>query len=250
MLGSIRKAWKLFRSPVKLCYYSGDVKDLEKTIAAYYNSEEADKYFELLHNNTSEGDWNDMARRDRFLDLCAKATSILDFGCGSGNLALATANKYPTKQITALDIGKRAQELFASHHLSNLQFQKGSVLSNPLPSGTFDLVISRFVIEHVVYPDLMLKEVFRLLKPNGVLFLVYPHLFLTTELKASFREFWALACHGALTYLDPDFNPPLGMDKDAVWLANNFRIKRLLHQAGFKVLHKRFSQSLFIGTRQ
>ena len=53
----------------------------------------------------------------------------------------------------------------------NLAFARADGTKLPFPSGSFDLVLSHAVIEHVAAPDEYLHEARRVLKPGGFLFL-------------------------------------------------------------------------------
>ncbi|MFH0818404.1 MAG: methyltransferase domain-containing protein [Patescibacteria group bacterium] len=51
----------------------------------------------------------------------------------------------------------------------------GSIEQTPLESNSIDIVISEFVLEHLQNPTVALKEIFRVLKPNGVLIFITPN---------------------------------------------------------------------------
>jgi ubiquinone/menaquinone biosynthesis C-methylase UbiE len=197
--------------------------------------------------------WNDMKRRHRFLELCEQAETILDFGCGAGNLALSLSNNFPTKQVFANDIGKSAGCLL-KEPISNLTLKRTSVLNSQFNSASFDLVISKFVIEHVVYPDDMIKEAYRILKPNGYLYLVYPHLMLRADIGTILKELISWATFSRkLTYLDPqvDSNKSLiEYDDDAAWLSNHVKIKSMLKDCGFNIIANKPTQSLLIAKKR
>ena len=53
----------------------------------------------------------------------------------------------------------------------------GTVYGLPFPEQSFDLVIATELIEHLRCPDLALREIWRVLKPDGRLMLSVPFLF-------------------------------------------------------------------------
>ena len=53
--------------------------------------------------------------------------------------------------------------------------------SIPLRDGSFDLVLLFEVLEHVMKPEVVLEEISRVLKPNGMLFLTVPNRFYPFE---------------------------------------------------------------------
>ncbi|MEC8989137.1 MAG: class I SAM-dependent methyltransferase, partial [Verrucomicrobiota bacterium] len=44
----------------------------------------------------------------------------------------------------------------------------------PFPEGTFDTIVSTQVLEHVRQPEIVIREMARVLKPNGILILSAP----------------------------------------------------------------------------
>ena len=95
---------------------------------------------------------------------------LLDLGCGTG-LTLAVLARY-FRNSTGCDIGE--EEIKASKELLKLLNIKCQVVvydgeKLPFSDNTFDVVTSIEVIEHVSKPDPMLKEIRRVLKPDGIL---------------------------------------------------------------------------------
>ena len=100
------------------------------------------------------------------------ASVVLDLGAGAGRKFLHDLkNKVgPTGQIVGAD--------FDSRVLENPLIHRGVVLNGPsLPfrNCTFDVVFTRYVLEHVNEPEQFLAEVFRVLKPGGSFFFLTPN---------------------------------------------------------------------------
>ena len=99
---------------------------------------------------------------------------ILDAGCGTGGI-LAELGELGI--VTALDPVHEAAGFCAGRGVERLV--QGSVVQLPFPDGTFDLVTSLDVIEHVEDDGAALEEMRRVLKPGGLLLLTVPaHMFL------------------------------------------------------------------------
>jgi len=105
-------------------------------------------------------------------------SKILDVGCGTGDLML-TAQKYAGASGSAYGIdasteGIKIARNKAEREGSGAIFEVGLIEKIPYPEATFDLVVSRLVIHHLPN-DLKrrgFKEIYRVLKPGGLLFLV------------------------------------------------------------------------------
>lgn len=100
-----------------------------------------------------------------------KPTRVLELGCGIGMLAgafIRTGCNY-----TGVDISEKAIEIARDKHPSG-NFEVANIAELPF-SGTFDLIIERTVLIHLVEDDYwssVIKEVKRLLAPDGVFVLI------------------------------------------------------------------------------
>jgi SAM-dependent methyltransferase len=81
------------------------------------------------------------------------------------------------KRFTLCDVDRRALEVASQLHGKALAGVDQVTPGSPLPyvDSRFDAVISMEVIEHVVDPLPWLKEVLRVLRPGGTLFLTTPN---------------------------------------------------------------------------
>ncbi len=231
-------------------YQGKDLNALERIVREYYQSDRSNPYYTRL---SSKDLWKGMVRRTSFLYYCKQAQRILDFGCGSGCLAISLSKKFPAKKIFANDIGNAAESLISSRTSEhNLIFRKASVLSSGFPENSMDMIISHFVIEHVVYPQNFLTEAHRILVPGGVLYLVYPHLLFKISFCTLIIELisW-ITLSEKPTYLNPQINDRTyqGGDRDAVWVSNHVKIVRMLKRAGFHVANNILTESLIIAKK-
>jgi SAM-dependent methyltransferase len=109
-------------------------------------------------------------------------TTIADIGSGDGLIDLGVALKARPAKLVGYDIrctdaeilrramtaAKVEEPLPHADHLAFVQSEPDHV---PAPNDTFDVVFSWSVFEHVDQPIIMLQEIRRILKPDGVLFL-------------------------------------------------------------------------------
>lgn len=159
-----------------------------------------------------------------FLERAGVAVSgrVLDAGCGGGGMPLSLAEH--AERVVGIDpidrFSQAGVKLAHERRLHNLAFAQADGLALPFRSGSFDLVLSHAVIEHV--PDALqyLGECRRVLTPEGRCYLstapylsfagahlprlrvpVPLHLLLGRPI--AFRTFRALARHAPWTLMEP-----------------------------------------------
>ena len=94
----------------------------------------------------------------------------LEVGAGSGSIAswLAAAGEDPARVVaTDLDVG-----LLAPLEQEGVQVRVHDVVADDFPSGSFDLIHARFVLEHLAAREEVIERVAEWLSPDGVLVLV------------------------------------------------------------------------------
>jgi ubiquinone/menaquinone biosynthesis C-methylase UbiE len=98
---------------------------------------------------------------------------VLDLACGPGFTACELAKAVGDGQVTGVDIN---EELIATAHqakesegVENISFQLGNLYELDLPENTYDFVYARFVFQHLEKPELALSNIWKTLKPGGVL---------------------------------------------------------------------------------
>jgi len=103
---------------------------------------------------------------------------ILDLGTGSGYLSFPIAKNNPDCEVVGLDIVSDALEAnrirAEAEGLSNLTFVSYDGTDFPFEAESFDLVVTRYALHH--FPDIehSIKDVSRVLKASGVLFISDP----------------------------------------------------------------------------
>jgi 2-polyprenyl-3-methyl-5-hydroxy-6-metoxy-1,4-benzoquinol methylase len=101
--------------------------------------------------------------------------SIVDIGCGDGTATALAARVNPGHRILGLDWSADALRSARTHGLALIraEAEPGGL---PIASGQADVVIMSELIEHLVDPDSVLEEVWRVLRPGGILLLSTPNL--------------------------------------------------------------------------
>ncbi len=99
--------------------------------------------------------------------------SVLDVGTGTGIVALKAARKLgPEGKVLGIDLSEgmmsvardRSRE---SGHSAHVEFRKMDAESLSLPDRSFDVVTSLFALLHFPDPLVALREMFRVLRPDG-----------------------------------------------------------------------------------
>jgi len=123
--------------------------------------------YDLWRSESLSKSWNAFKNAD----LTNK--KVLDFGCGDGQLSYFLACK-GVSQITGVDINQSAIDN-ANKKLSEfnvpegvkINFTKGSIDGLPFNEESFDIIVAFDCMEHVMAPDAILKDWFRVLKSGG-----------------------------------------------------------------------------------
>ena len=106
---------------------------------------------------------------------------VLDDGCGGGGMPLSLAEE--TRTVVGIDPAERFQDagvrLARERRMRNLHFALADGMALPFAAGSFDLLLSHAVIEHVADAPLYLPECARVLAPGG-------HMYLSTSPYLSF----------------------------------------------------------------
>ncbi|MBW1767854.1 MAG: methyltransferase domain-containing protein [Deltaproteobacteria bacterium] len=101
-----------------------------------------------------------------------KGDAVLDIGCGAGvDTIVAAMMTGPAGSVSGIEMVpemlERAMENLRMMGLKNVTFVDGSAEKLPLPTGSFEVVISNGVLNLVIDKARALREAFRVLKPAG-----------------------------------------------------------------------------------
>jgi 2-polyprenyl-3-methyl-5-hydroxy-6-metoxy-1,4-benzoquinol methylase len=94
---------------------------------------------------------------------------ILDVGCSAG--FIADELRLTGAQVTGLDIDEPGLEKARSRFGEHVEFILASGDTIPLPSKSMDIVIFNHIYEHVPDPDVVVAEIRRVVKDDGLVYL-------------------------------------------------------------------------------
>lgn len=107
------------------------------------------------------------------IEVDLKDRKVLDIGCSTGYLG--SKIKERGAEVIGIDISseavKQAGKLLDKAMVVDLN--EGKL---PFKDNTFDLIIASELIEHLFQPIIILKEIYRILKPTGKVLLSTPNL--------------------------------------------------------------------------
>lgn len=105
--------------------------------------------------------FSDWIRQDKeaVLSMVEKADSFIDLGCGDGKLTKIVAKKAHAKSVVGLDSLPIKNSFKIVRGNLNRKF--------PLPSNSFDAVLSHYSLEHLYNTGLFISETHRILKKGG-----------------------------------------------------------------------------------
>ncbi|HVM74544.1 MAG TPA: arsenite methyltransferase [Candidatus Saccharimonadales bacterium] len=130
--------------------------------------------------------------------------TVLDLGSGGGIDVLLSAKRVgPTGKAFGLDMTDEMLSLARENQkkagAENVEFLKGTIEEIPLPNDSVDVIISNCVINLSGDKDRVLREAFRVLKPNGRL--AVSDVMIRGEVPAAVRksmELWVGCIAGAM----------------------------------------------------
>ncbi len=112
---------------------------------------------------------------DRFSKLLRRYTggSLLDAGCLNSPVCAEMKAKYPEYDFYAVD---HACDIV--NHFQKLCPQVNYVCSDcynmPFKDRFFDYIVAAEILEHLDYPEKLIDEIYRLLKPEGIMAFTVP----------------------------------------------------------------------------
>lgn len=170
------RSFKIMRCPI--CEVSlTDPYPSEKTVKWLYDGRTSlDNYDDPIRGTIMDKLKDLFARKDiRRLHALAEhpeIKTVLDFGTGNGRFALASKLVFPECHVDAVDFEQEPPLALCNvagiRYLSLESFQQDLM--------KYDLIILRYVLEHVHNPVAFMSSMAERLAPNGVIYIEVPNL--------------------------------------------------------------------------
>jgi SAM-dependent methyltransferase len=201
------------------------------------------------------------------------AGRVLDAGCGGGGMPLSLAeHAHDVIGIDPVDrFGDAGVRLARERRVHNLHFARADGMALPFRDGSFDLVLSHAVIEHVSDAPLYLRECRRVLAPGGRCYLStapylsfagahLPRLKIPVPLHLiagrpiAFRTFRALARHAPWTLREPahensfirDARQGIAKHDDLLEKVTVGRLRSQIAHAGLRVVREELHATMTV----
>jgi SAM-dependent methyltransferase len=114
----------------------------------------------------------------RYLALARKAIgkklnglSLLDIGCGAGEYLKIGSDL--GMNVTGYDVDSSIEEYITKTY--KFKVVTGNLDEDTFNEGSFDVIVLSHVIEHLNDPKLMVKNIYKFLKKDGILVLTMPN---------------------------------------------------------------------------
>ncbi|MDO8638500.1 MAG: class I SAM-dependent methyltransferase [Candidatus Daviesbacteria bacterium] len=200
-------------------------KPIVKNLTAIWQQVPVDYYDQGLKNNLLQSIWH----RQKWSVLKKmiggkKFNLVLDVGCASGTFTNQLAQFLPGSKICGVDTYDSAIK-FARKKYPYLNFIKADAHKLPFKENSYDLIICYETIEHVVNPLLVLKEMRRVLKKDGMAILAMD------SGSLMFRIIWWF------------WEKTKGQVWDGAHLHpfHHNHLEQIIRESGFKIQQKKFS---------
>jgi SAM-dependent methyltransferase len=142
------------------------IRDLERRMRRFY----ANPAYHGEWIRGANAHWN-VGAHDAQLALAGRISAgaqILEVGCGDGSGAHELLRRVDRLTYFGVDI------TVPRERAADLHVAAASGLALPFADHSFDVVLSMFTIEHTLFPQLLLDEAWRVLRPAGSLYIIAP----------------------------------------------------------------------------
>jgi SAM-dependent methyltransferase len=172
---------------------------------------------------------------------------LLDAGCGAGAFVEEAARR--GADVRGIEYQEDKVEDWERRHPGDGRVQRGDLAALDFPDASFDAVLNNEVLEHVPDDKLALREMARVLKPGGLLFLFTPNRFYPVESHGYILRHSGEHVSGMRGPFLPWLPIALAERRVRFWARNYWpgQLRRMVREAGFTVEQHTFVWQTFEG---
>jgi len=130
------------------------------------NYDKTEERFEYIHSKSREN-------AKKYLN---GSNIVLDYGCGTGTASCEIANR--VKEIHAIDISSKMIEIAkrkaVASKVENINFVQTDIFDKRYKKESFDVILAFNMLHTVADPQVVMRRVYELLKPEGLFISVTP----------------------------------------------------------------------------
>jgi len=126
----------------------------------------------MITENISDKVYGNAGNQDVLNLISPNAEYVLDVGCGSGSLARALQKRGSVVDGITISNAElqEAKPFLRNGYIQNLED------GLPAISTQYDVAVCSHVLEHICYPDKLLRDIHRVLNENGELIVALPNI--------------------------------------------------------------------------
>jgi demethylmenaquinone methyltransferase/2-methoxy-6-polyprenyl-1,4-benzoquinol methylase len=179
------------------------------------------------------------------LPIDEQAPFCVDIACGTGDIAIGVAKKYPTGEVLGTDLTQAMVDIAnVRNTLPNLKFETADMCSLDLRSSSVDILTGSYAIRNAPSLNDVLLEINRVLRTGGkAAFLDFskPRSKLSQKIQFALLKFWGSFC-GLVLHGNPEVHGYISQSiKD---FPDEIELDKKLKAAGFKKLKE---EKLYFG---
>lgn len=159
----------------------GETKEFFNEVASEWEEMRKSYYDESIKGKLEE------------LDILERHMTVIDLGAGDGYISRSIAGS--VKKVIAVDISsemlnelKRKANL---EEIENIETLETDGLDIPIDKSSVDVVCANMFLHHIEEPALAIKEMYRILKPGGTVFLADFYEHVDFAMKEKMHDVWA-----------------------------------------------------------
>jgi len=146
---------------------------MKKTLTEIHEDVPADHYDKGYHHNILQKYWHSRRIIEIKRMLPTQLGKILDVGCHAGFITENILRAVEYQTLDGIDISKQAIK-HAKKRIKQGNFVVGDAHKLPYKQNQFDSLFCFEALEHLENPPIVIKEMKRVLKKNGAIYILVP----------------------------------------------------------------------------